>query len=584
MSTPTKRAPQARKKLYPHVLDLTRFRLKELHDRELSIRAASVEFRDLPNWTEKLKNRSFVTDWLRERQRIDFEEYEDGKDPHLKPLVWGRDDVTMWYNELAAYKHYVRRLQRQGFLGIEPDAEGVWRGDGIVDEEVRKGLVDAAAILENVPEDQQLWREPQSSSSSPVVLDLVDPSMWPIIYDQTPATNGLPLLGPSYHNDEELRASDPKYCWLPSEFKVSEDGKRTKITSYINNLASPREEAVFKPVLEKIFTAFVPLFNHVLAETEAQLWTGSRCIDPTPWKSRAHDGTLVASKEACMKASTELLDQMEKTGQMSDTFEGIGVLAHSRPEDYQSMFPIKNSLNLIQDAIWKPPKPSKLKRLEGRTAKVIVSMVNIMLSPENPEYQAEEWQLNGVRNERIIATGVYYYAQENINETYLALRRRSFGRAKITPREIEWVKTKENRAIVYPNFYEHRIPSFTLTDKTKPGHSKMLIFHYCDPCELHGLPTTKEIYPQQPHVFESRLRSSKLGNLPEEIFSQIINYLQIATISRKEAEDRRYEMNQWRKSWVHDGDGYYSEYERDHYYGMDPIGYGFAYSSEDEGN
>ncbi|KAF3126321.1 hypothetical protein TWF569_000591 [Orbilia oligospora] len=568
-----------RKKLYPHALDLNRFSIKELHNRELSIRAASVKFRELPNWTEKLKNRSFVTNWLRQRQQDDFEDYEDVKDPYLKPFVWGRDDVTMWFNELAAYKHYVRKLQKQG-LRIEPDAEAVWRGDGLVEEEVRRKLIDAATILESIPEAEKLWRK--SQDSGPVVLDLVDPSMWPIIYHRTATADGLPLYRPSHTNDDDLRASNPMYCWLPSEFEVSEDGESTKIASYVNNLASPRDEMIVIPILEKIFTAFVPLFNHVLAETERQLWTTSRCIDPSPWKSRVNDGMIVASKEKCTEASEKLLNEMENSGQISDTFEGIGDFANRRPKGYESMFPIKNSIKLIPDAIWKPPRAPKLNRLEGKMSKVIVSMVNIMLSPENPEYKAEEWRLNGFRNERIIATGVYYYAQKNINETYLALRRRSFGKSTCAPREIESVRTKENRAIVYPNFYEHRIPNFTLADKTKPGYSKMLVFHYCDPCQLHNLPTTEQIHPQQPQVLEDRLRHSKLGALPEEVFSQILSYLSITMISREEAEEYRSEMIQWGRDWVHDGDGYYSEHERDHYFGADPNGYEFAYSSEDD--
>ncbi|KAK6343001.1 hypothetical protein TWF718_008379 [Orbilia javanica] len=560
---------QERKKPYPHVLDLARFRFKDLHNQELSIRAASLEFRDLPDWTEKLKDRKFVTDWLRGRQQQDFEEYDDVDDPYLKPLVWGRDDVTMWFNELAAYKHYVRRLRKQG-VRIEPDAEAVWRVDGPVGEGVRRRLVDGAALLENALEDQT------------VIQDILDPSMWPIIYGKTTTVDGYIIQGPDTTKDEDLRASNPNYCWLPSEFKVSEDGGSTKITSYVNNISSLQQESTLLPIFEKVFTAFVPLFNHVLAETERQLWTLSRCIDPTPWKSRVNDGVLVASKDACVKASNELLDQMETSGQMKDTFEGIGVPASPRPDGCSSMFPVKNSLRLIPDAIWKPPKISKFNRLEGRTAKVIVSMVNIMLSPENPEYQAGGWSLNGFRNERIIATGVYFYDQENITETYLSLRRKGFGRHKPTTREIERVRTKQNRAIVYPNFYQHRISSFNLLDKSKPGHTKMLIFHYCDPSEPHTLQTTTEIHPQQPNHFEDLLRNSKLGSLPEEVFSQILAEISLSKISLDDARGHRWAMINWKESWVHDGDGYYSEHERDHYYGSDPNGYGFAYSGEED--
>lgn len=76
-----------------------------------------------------------MVNWLRQRQQADFEQHDDVNDPYLKPLVWGRDDVTMWFNELAGYEHYVRKLQKMG-LKIEPDAEAVWRGVGLLMREL----------------------------------------------------------------------------------------------------------------------------------------------------------------------------------------------------------------------------------------------------------------------------------------------------------------------------------------------------------------------------------------------------------------------------------------------------------------
>ncbi|KAK6335894.1 hypothetical protein TWF730_003268 [Orbilia blumenaviensis] len=618
--------PTTRKKPYPHALDLDKFHFSDLHARELSLRSASLDFRDLPDWTQKLKDKSFVANWLRDRQNADFGLFSDDngdddngdgneskhgfKDPRYKPLVWGRDDVTMWFNELAGYKHYVRRLQKQG-VNIEPDVEAVWRLDAPVGEDVRGRLVDAAATLENIPEDQKLWRPssfPSCSCLSPDhtdhggVLDLLDPSMWPIIYGRTiNITNNFPIEDPQsqpqpYSSRSAKRAMNPFYSWLPSEFTISPDGKSTKISSYINNLSSPHHEALFYPILEKVFTAFIPLFNHVLAEIEQQSWVGSKCIDPTPWKTRVDDGVLIATRSECMKASEDLLTQLETTGDMKyDPFEGLGVPmgGGAKPEGYADMWPVKNSLRLVSDAIWMPPKASKLRRLEGKTAKVVVAMVNIMLTPEEPEYLEGGWGINGMLNERIIATGVYFYAQENITETHLALRRRNFNTARSSnTTEIEWVRTKENRAIVYPNFYEHRIPSFSLLDRTKPGYSKMLIFHYCDPWELHDLPTTSQILPQQATAFETTLRrSTKLGSLPEEVFLQIIDYLPYNTLTFEQAADLRKDMNERKEIWMRediggcgddDDDDDCGGGERGHYFGVDGRGYERAYSSDSE--
>ncbi|RVD84617.1 uncharacterized protein DFL_006357 [Arthrobotrys flagrans] len=254
---------------------------EHLHNRELSLRSASFEFRDLPNWTEKLKDRSFVVNWLRQRQQADFEQHDDVNDPYLKPLVWGRDDVTMWFNELA----------------------GCVEGGGFVDEGVGKRSIDGAAILESVPEDQKPW--PPSQNSDKMVLDLLGPSAWPITYRQTTTVNGFTIQTTAgYHQD------------LKSQ-------------------------------------------------------------------------------------------KMEKQKQ---------------------------------------------------------------------------------------------------NDNY------------------------------------------GLIDKSKPGYTKMLIFHYRDPCQLHNLPTTKQIHPQQPHTFEDKLRNSKLGTLPEEVFSQIFEYLSISTIPFGEAKEHLNAMNEWKES------------------------------------
>ncbi|KAK6505703.1 hypothetical protein TWF481_007595 [Arthrobotrys musiformis] len=582
---PTDPPPKTeREKPYPHPLDLRRFRLGELQDRELSIQSASLAFRDLEDWTQKLKDRTFVVNWLRERQQADFEEYADVKDFLVKPLVWGRDDVTMWFNELAGCKRYIRRLEKEG-LRIEPDVEGAWRVDMPVEEGVRKGLADGVLMLENIPEDQKLWRF--SCLNPNMVLDVLDPSIYPIIYKKTTLNDGTVIEYAPYPIDEEARTTHPNFCWLPSEFTVSKDGKSTKIASYINNLSLPSEEKTFHPILEKVFTAFVPLFNHVLAETERQAWVESRCVDPTPWKSRVNDGTLLASRKACEDATEELLSQMEKTGQMKiDPFEGLGVPGTPRPERHQSMFPIRNSYKLITDAVWTPPKISRFNKLEGRTAKVVVSMVNILLSPENPEYKPEEWQLNGFRNERIIATGIYTYAQENITEPYLSLRRRAFGKIKpTTPQEIESIRLKDNRAIVYPNIHEHRLAPFHLLDPSKPGFTKLLIFYYCDPSSSHTLQTTSQIPPQQPNIIPAILRHTSLGHrLPEEVFVQILSYLPDTAIPFEEAVCYRQQMYDFQQEWMNsvNNEVFYDEYERDHYYGLHPDGYDKGYSSEED--
>ncbi|KAI0750431.1 hypothetical protein C8Q74DRAFT_1211952, partial [Fomes fomentarius] len=57
---------------------------------------------------------------------------------------------------------------------------------------------------------------------------------------------------------------------------------------------------------------------------------------------------------------------------------------------------------------------------------VIVKLANIVLTPENPKYpegralpSGGAWHVDGMANENIVATGLYYYACENVTKSPL---------------------------------------------------------------------------------------------------------------------------------------------------------------------
>jgi hypothetical protein len=47
------------------------------------------------------------------------------------------------------------------------------------------------------------------------------------------------------------------------------------------------------------------------------------------------------------------------------------------------------------------------------------------------------------------------------------------------------VLAKEDRILVFPNIFKHRIDRFELLDPTKPGHRKILCFFITDPNNPH---------------------------------------------------------------------------------------------------
>lgn len=42
-------------------------------------------------------------------------------------------------------------------------------------------------------------------------------------------------------------------------------------------------------------------------------------------------------------------------------------------------------------------------------------MANIYLTPEKPEYNGGVWHVEGMNNEKIVSSGIYYYESENIS-------------------------------------------------------------------------------------------------------------------------------------------------------------------------
>ncbi|KAH8915732.1 hypothetical protein BT69DRAFT_1340962 [Atractiella rhizophila] len=118
-------------------------------------------------------------------------------------------------------------------------------------------------------------------------------------------------------------------------------------------------------------------------------------------------------------------------------------------------------------------------------------------------------------NEAIVAMWAYYYDDENVTKSKLSFRRgvdepddcadmedeenmAEFALRNDGPlnQPLGEVITKEGRCIAFPNHIQHCVSSFSLLDKTKPGHRKMLFFYLVNP-EYNDVPDSSLIPPQQ---------------------------------------------------------------------------------------
>jgi hypothetical protein len=193
--------------------------------------------------------------------------------------------------------------------------------------------------------------------------------------------------------------------------------------------------------------------------------------------------------------------------------------------------------------LFEKPDPVLPYVLRGRRLQVIVKLANIELTPEKPRYEGGVWHVEGMLNERIVATGLYYYSNENVTAPGLSFREavaepdyeqndekgveQVFGLRNEDPlvQELGAVETLEGRSLVFPNIFQHRVGPCELVDETRRGCRRILAFFLVDPD--HRVVSTLFVPPQQPSWFMWMLRkeSPVFAALPLDVIVVILSFL-----------------------------------------------------------
>ncbi|OAJ41309.1 hypothetical protein BDEG_24930 [Batrachochytrium dendrobatidis JEL423] len=219
-----------------------------------------------------------------------------------------------------------------------------------------------------------------------MVHNLIDASMYSVVYGQTMIvplsirfkyTTMVPcdiLLSTRLVSDTPIIRDDPKFIsrkfqWLPSEFRVEQDGSVT-INSYINNLNPIWHRDMYK-CIAKIFKCFVPMFESLF-----------RTIHPMFKYINIHNG-IKGYKPP---------NRSDRGGMQPNTQVIRPVYVPTLPEHFQSNY-----------------ESAKPVSLRGRNLQVIVKLTNIQLTPSKPKYDEGNWHNEGPINESIVAVGLYYY-------------------------------------------------------------------------------------------------------------------------------------------------------------------------------
>ncbi|QRW06173.1 hypothetical protein RhiLY_05172 [Ceratobasidium sp. AG-Ba] len=509
---------------------------------ELEMVELSRALRSKPSWWTKFRDPEILAKWRAEA----LEQTNLMKKSHIDYV-------------LAELDGYAKLRDEES--GAEVACyDRIWQSDRLISSVLKEKLKSSASKLENIPESEKDWHP----NSNEMVLDLVHPSLYPVVYARTLAypedttdrdPSKLEVIPPPKLNPETTRwnsdanyHTSQKFQWLPADFVVSKDGKSVKSVSYINNLHPDRHSDLHEAV-EGLIGSFLPLFERVLTDSIP----ANNAVPERTDNSYSYDEDYMPAPDYREYENNE--DEYDQL--YEEWSEGRPIrLPEVDSEGYVSG-------SLEKRDIWYS--------LAGRTIQVIVKLANIHLTPEKPEYAGGSWHVEGMSNESIAVSGIYYYDEENITESQLAFRTAAsvpgtyeqndengcvltWGITRDDPcvNELGAVVTSQDRAIAFPNIYQHRVSPFKLQDKTKPGHRKIVALFLVDPA-IH-IPSTTRVPPQQHEwrtdaIFSNAKLKTSLAKLAPEVINHI-NALAAGTMSRDEANAYRLELMDERKIFV----------------------------------
>ncbi|CAK7225274.1 hypothetical protein SBRCBS47491_005831 [Sporothrix bragantina] len=538
---------------------------------------------DKPEWERKVHDEDIVAKWRAEAKAMPNVENND---------VYMSD--KMFDNCIEELREKAGRLAETGFVTTLDSEVTVAKSDRAVPDELVASLKECVARLEDVPAREKDWHP----GTDQQVLDLLHPSLFPVVFGLTRAltTGTVPLDDCiAYTGRGELTVDEPiksglvgpilmtssdKYQWLPSDVTLSggEDGSplKAKITSYINNLHPSRQQALYG-VLEQFVAAAVPLWEEVLTDYGDRRRTKFSFTDDENdyelpeglvYRVPRDEGEGFHGDGEGDADSTGEVDEDDYlyTEEYMDWKEEHRILKFYEPHDFE---PFAEKLASTTRVNLRPTGDSPA---FPQGLQVIFKLANIHLTPEKPKYEGGSWHIEGTLSERICATALYYYDEENITPSRLSFRQcvneeevmmlpaqSAFNSLEsylgvenetAAVQDLGSVLTRSGRLLAFPNVLQHRVGSFELQDATKPGHRKILAMFLVDPhrrvlSSANVPPQRKDWWSE--HVHET---PTALSRLPNELFSHVIDLVDSFPMSWDQAVAIRADLMKERSAFT----------------------------------
>ena len=540
--------------------------------RELSMLRLMDALTDKPDWNKKVFDDETVEKWHLEASEM--------------PLI----SEAAWCWCLSELRDKAEYFNDHGFTLTLDTGSRCAKSDTVVSPDLQRELAEAVAPL--LRRSEKDWHP----NSNEQVLNQIHPSLFPLVYGRTRVLEtgsvdlhncvkacGQGCIAPSGQHVEDDRPAQEgrfgdlynaghwsiRFQWLPCEVKfVGDTGTEVRIASYINNLHPDPNKALYTMV-EKLVGKSIPLWNATLITPDHPL-----CGRTSP---RIHI-TKVESDPAAMpewswnisarpKGDEQSLEQVrqylalpdaagidhDKIGPVDEyylsdkwetlddchgavawKFRRIRKILHPEPgfsikyKDWKAGNDDHHSLHLERD-------------FRDRGLQVIVKLASIELTPEKPHYAGGSWHLEGMLNEHIVGTSIYYYDVENVTESRIRFRQEAnleidpgnyeqddhgpfsevFGTDKLGAepaiQELGSIATPHGRLLCFPNTLQHKVEPFQLADNTKPGHRRALVLWLVDP--HYRITSTANVPPQRHDWWEPHgLRRVMLkSGLPVEL-------------------------------------------------------------------
>jgi hypothetical protein len=533
------------------------YRAERLTVREIAMVGLMDSITDKKMWHHKIFDEAIVSKWREEAQAM--------------PSGMISDKVFDWC--VKELRDKSKDYEQDSFVTAVDSGTRCVKSDVLISETLGNDLRRAVEPLLAVSDDQKDWH-PHSDGK---VLNLVHPSLYPLVCGRSKSTKtgkGLESMGEGeiveqgddfsnrvfshgYADHNNLaQLCSTRFQWLPSEVQfVSDKGTDVQITSYINNLHPIKHKELYR-IIEKTIGRSIPLWNSALV-MYFNLSPGPRIkavegiCDPRepPFREEIFDHEVDLSQLAPqIKTYLNQPDNPQLKGNLVKRME---------LSDDPKQWDVNEVSQAIEEVYYRTrkiihPEPGELKSYElwkssqsrqciedmfrKRGLQVIVKLSSIELTPEKPDYAGGSWHLEGMLNEGIVATSIYYYDIDNVTESRIRFSQEAdldpydlqyeqsdhdplcitFGTESMCDepavQEIGSIATRHGRIIAFPNTMRHKVEPFGLADRTKPGHRRYLVLWLVDP--HMRIMSTADVPPQQLSWAEgTRMDEASKGSL-----------------------------------------------------------------------